>query len=594
MRFDAGLKTAATGGVFLLAFLLVNAWVAERNLQDIISASNQSGHTSRVLTALRRTLSTVQDAETGQRGYILTGDRAYLAPYTGSLSQLPTELDALQSVLTPGKQQDRLVSLRGEIALKAAELKKTIDLYDAGRQDDALQVIRSAHGLQHMAEIRRTIEQMSNEEQSIFDGKRFALEASWQRARGTNVLATAIGVSLLATLALAFVRRARQSEQIELERRRSEARFREMADNLPLIVSSLDSNGRVLFANKFFFEYTGAKANGELGDLVASTVLAEDRPKLILLWEQARREGAEFSAEVRICRYDAEHRWFEIRYVPFRSEGGAIDGWFGVGIDVHDERVEQERLALAVAQRTSQLTEANRDLEGFTYSVSHDLRAPLRAIASTSHMLIEDYGDTIPSDANALLLRQAAAATKLGQLIDDLLHLTRISRIEMRREPLDLSLMAREIVDGLRSNGSHRFEIQPDLHATGDSQLIRLALDNLFLNAVKFSPGGGSIEFGKAETSRGPAFYLRDHGVGFDMAYAHKLFKPFERLVTEQEFPGTGIGLTNVQRAIERHGGEVWAESELGHGATFYFTLAPRVSGPAERLTASDAFSRRQ
>jgi signal transduction histidine kinase len=212
-------------------------------------------------------------------------------------------------------------------------------------------------------------------------------------------------------------------------------------------------------------------------------------------------------------------------------------------------------------------------MEGFTYSVAHDLRAPLRAIISTSRILIEEAGGKLDPEDRRLLERQAHNANRLGTLIDDLLKMSRISREEMRLEPFDLSALAEGLAREMERDGragAGQIVVQPGLNARGDSRLIRLALQNLFENAAKFSPGGGSIHVGRVADG---AYYVRDSGIGFDMQFVNRLFRPFERLVSDDQFSGTGIGLANVNRVIQRHGGRVWAESELGKGATFFFTL---------------------
>jgi len=232
-----------------------------------------------------------------------------------------------------------------------------------------------------------------------------------------------------------------------------------------------------------------------------------------------------------------------------------------------------ENLNQRVRERTADLEAANSELEGFTYSVSHDLRAPLRAIISTSMMLLEDTKGILNDATRALLVRQAAAAKKVGCLIDELLKLSRITRQNLVFQTLDLGLIAADVVQELKDDARAKdivFEIQRGLEATGDARLMRLVLLNLIENACKFSPSQGHVTVGKEEVG----FFVRDEGIGFEMTYADKLFQPFERLVNESQYPGTGIGLANVQRIVHRHGGRVWAESEPGRGATFYFTLA--------------------
>jgi signal transduction histidine kinase len=229
-----------------------------------------------------------------------------------------------------------------------------------------------------------------------------------------------------------------------------------------------------------------------------------------------------------------------------------------------------------IQDRTSELVEANREMEGFNYSVAHDLRAPLRNIVTTCVMLRLDFGDHLPEEAIRLLKEQEHAARKLSDLMNDLLHLSRLSRQALQRDRLDISAMASVIIAGMKGRGvglTCQFTVQPKIIAHGDATLIQLALENLLENAVKFSPDGGCIEVGQEEIDGLPTIFVRDQGIGFDMAYQHKIFQLFERLVTDAEFPGTGVGLANVQRIIHRHGGKIWVDSTPGKGTTFYFRL---------------------
>ena len=214
----------------------------------------------------------------------------------------------------------------------------------------------------------------------------------------------------------------------------------------------------------------------------------------------------------------------------------------------------------------ARVRERTYELESFCYSVSHDLRAPLRSINATSAILKEDYGDLLPAPALEELDRQAAASARLGSLIDDLLAFVRLGQTVVERRPIDLTALTLDVATELGVAA----DVEAGLGAEGDATLIRLLVQNLLDNAAKFCGGKAScVEVGRREG----VYFVRDHGIGFDPNHAHRLFQPFERLHREGEFPGTGIGLANVKRIVERHGGRVWAEGRLGEGATFFFTL---------------------
>lgn len=257
-------------------------------------------------------------------------------------------------------------------------------------------------------------------------------------------------------------------------------------------------------------------------------------------------------------------------------------------LSVEKSKVEDASLLLKgeIAERrkaAAQLEAANKELEAFSYSVSHDLRAPLRAIDGFSLALLEDYTGQLDAQGQDFLHRVRAGAQKMGQLIDDMLQLSRLTRGEMHIAPVNLSALALEIIEDLRRSDPTRrveFLCAEGLDARGDERLLRAALSNLLNNAWKFTGKqlDARIEFDATATEDGPVFVVRDNGAGFDMAYAHKLFGAFQRLHRAEEFPGTGIGLAIVHRIIRRHGGNVWAEGAVGKGAAFYFTLSPSAT----------------
>jgi light-regulated signal transduction histidine kinase (bacteriophytochrome) len=248
-----------------------------------------------------------------------------------------------------------------------------------------------------------------------------------------------------------------------------------------------------------------------------------------------------------------------------------------------DRELEKERLKatqaeleLRVAERTAQLVAANAEMEAFCYSVSHDLRAPLRAIMSTSMILLQDAQGKLGEDEVEQLRRQSSAAKRLGSLIDDLLHLSRLGRKKMDVVDVDLSWLAGEVAADLAQRYNDReikVNVQSGIRVRADEGLMRILIHNLLDNAFKYSPMGGEISLTEELVDDQRVFAIRDNGIGFEVKYAKKLFLPFERLVLEKDFPGTGIGLAIVHRIVHRHGGRIWAEGAPGEGSTFLFTL---------------------
>jgi PAS domain S-box-containing protein len=293
-----------------------------------------------------------------------------------------------------------------------------------------------------------------------------------------------------------------------------------------------------------------------------------------------RRAVAE-NVQVRVEAFYPEplNAWFEVRCYP-SPEGLSI--FFNDVTKRKQAEQEIQRLNTDLEQRvrdrTAQLEAANQELESFAYSVSHDLRAPLRGIDGWSMALVEDFSGQLDEEGRHYLGRVRSEAQRMGQLIDDLLRLSRVTRAPLERDSVDLTAVAQSIAGNLREIHADRrieFTIQPGLTARGDARLLEVVLTNLLNNAAKFTGklAEAQIGVGRTEHEGQPAFFVRDNGAGFDMAYARSLFGPFQRLHRASEFPGTGIGQATVQRIVHRHGGRVWAEAQVDRGATFYFTL---------------------
>lgn len=252
--------------------------------------------------------------------------------------------------------------------------------------------------------------------------------------------------------------------------------------------------------------------------------------------------------------------------------------------DISEQRETQQRIQELndrLAHHNAELNAINQELEAFSYSVSHDLRAPLRAIDGFSQILLKENAVQLDEKGLDRLNRVRKAAQHMGNLIDDLLKLSRVTRSELQLQPVNLSDLATEVVEALRKLEPERavaVNIAPNLYTRGDPKLLRIALDNLLGNAWKFTGkrDDARIELGVEAGETGPAYFARDNGAGFDMAYADKLFGAFQRLHDTGEFPGTGIGLATVQRIVHKHGGRIWAESAVDAGATFHFTLGAR------------------
>ncbi len=389
--------------------------------------------------------------------------------------------------------------------------------------------------------------------------------------------------SLYFLAAAIVVRQEAQTKQIEVPEllrhysERSRTNYELLVGTANDAIISLDSDGRIIVWNpaaERMFGYDQVEALGSyLSNLLLPVESASffknefDRLTHEDVWEIKRD-----IPELRVRRKNGEDFPARMSYSAEKTPQGLTT--VVVITDITERRKAEEQLK----QRTLELEAANKELEAFTYSVSHDLRAPLRSIDGFSQALLEDYLDKLDEPGKDYLQRVRSAAQRMGVLIDDLLSLSRVTRSDMRSEAVDLSALAQSIAEELRETQPERrvtFIIAPGLTASGDVRLLRVLMENLLSNAWKFTGHHpqARIEFGVTQVSGKETFFVRDDGAGFDMTYVDNLFGVFQRLHSQDEFPGTGIGLATVQRIIHRHGGQVWAKGAVEEGATLYFTL---------------------
>ena len=356
----------------------------------------------------------------------------------------------------------------------------------------------------------------------------------------------------------------------------------DIIDEIGAVVCVRDAGGHYLLVNRQFEQLYGVSRGESLGrrhqDVFpgSDAVIANDR--------KALAKSTPVQTQETVDQIDGPHSYFTVRH-PVTGRAGRAYAVCVISTDITDlMRAESEvrtliaNLEQRVRDRTADLEASNRENQAFTYSASHDLRTPLRTVISFCEILLEDYAEQLDPTGRDYLHRMSAAANRMSATIDGLLDLSDLGRSELRRQPVDLGELAREVLDDLRTmEPSRNVEtVIERLPARGDPRQLRLVMQNLVSNAWKFTRENENalIRIGMRDHHGVPAYYVEDNGAGFDMTYADNLFTPFKRLHSPAEYPGTGIGLAIVQRVVERHGGHAWAESSVGRGATFYFTLA--------------------
>ena len=341
------------------------------------------------------------------------------------------------------------------------------------------------------------------------------------------------------------------------------------------------------YFNKTWLMFTGRAIERELGKGWQESVPRPDLDRWREVVEAAVAQRDPYSIEYRLRRADGSLRWVVETGAPRLAADSTFAGYLGSCIDITTRKENEEELEAHVRLRTRELEVANQELESFSYSVSHDLRGPVRAIQGFAEIALEEIDANSLTSARERIERVVKAADRMNKLIDAFISMARISRAELKIEPVNLSRIVEEVVGFLNiSNPERKVEaaITPGLTSRGDERLLRIVIENLLNNAWKFSSKRehARVEFGSLLKDGEMVFYVRDNGAGFEPSLAHKLFQPFERLHPGSQFEGLGVGLNTVQRIIEKHGGRVWAESMPGQGATFYFTLQPNLGTAAK------------
>ena len=371
--------------------------------------------------------------------------------------------------------------------------------------------------------------------------------------------------------------------------REREHQFRTMVNAIPQLAWTARADGFIDWYNERWYQYTGTTPAQMEGWGWQSVHDPAALPEVMNRWQQALDSAQPAEMEFPLRGANGEFRTFLTRVCPLKDAAGEVVQWLGTNTDVdalrralHEVDLLNAELEDRVVERTAQLEAANKELEAFSYSVSHDLRAPLRAVDGFSQAVVEDYGAQLPPDGRRQLQVIRESAQKMGQLVDDLLSFSRLSRQPLKRQTVQVDHLVREVLIELQAGCPQR-DVQITLgdlpRCQGDRALLQRVWVNLLSNALKYSGKREhpALEIGCLSQDDENVYFVRDNGTGFDMRYAGKLFGVFHRLHRAEDYEGTGVGLAIVQRVVHRHGGRVWAQAEVDCGATFFFTLAGKI-----------------
>lgn len=433
-----------------------------------------------------------------------------------------------------------------------------------------------------LPEIEATLKAVGNWEgelrHHIADSREVIVSSRLQLLRGTDGVARVLEVN----------RDITQRKAAEEAIGASEMRFRTMANAIPQLAWIAKPDGYIYWYNRRWYEYTGATPEQMEGWGWQSVHDPQALPAVMERWTGSIKTGQPFDMIFPLRGADGIFRPFLTRIMPLKDAQGCVQQWFGTNTDISEhKRIEEElrrltgELEYRVEQRTAELVAMNRELEAFSYTVSHDLRAPLRHITSFIGLLNEEAGPSLDEQNRRYIQNVSEAAGRMNHLIDDLLMFSRIGRAALTVAPTNLNRLVNESREELAPETAGRlidWHIADLPEVLGDSSLLRSVIVNLLSNAIKFTRhrDPARIEVGGSEQDGHVILFVRDNGVGFDMRFKDKLFGVFQRLHRQEDFEGTGIGLAGVRRIIHRHGGQVWAESEVDRGATFYFSIPTR------------------
>ena len=568
----------------MIALLLtvVSSGALVFNLSRLSDSRAEVTRINSVLTLVSDLHEAIRAAETGQRGYLLTGETRYLVTYREAVPRVWTKLTASEQAVRIPEQVERLASLRALIESKLDELANTVALHTRS-QSAALEMVRTDVGQQLMEQIDTAI-------RDIRDAGTKALSA--QSAREQTDAAWATGVAVLSgglavvSAILGVITLARKRAEIRLFE--AEERFRNLAENIEEAFWVSDPrSSTLLYINPAFERIWGRprEALTQNARLWLEAIVPEERERVSRSYSEHAMSGT-YDETYRITRPDGSLRWIRDRCWPVHDENEQFGYVVGIAEDITQVRHAQDALTALnadlerrVEERTQALVEVNRELDAFAYSISHDLRAPLRSMQGYADALSEDFGANLGPEGQHYTKRIAAAAMRMEDLIQDILAYSRLAKeqVSVRPESLeaDLNQVLADLAPTIAATDATIRVQRPLPEVQSNRAVLRQVLNNLIANGVKFvRPGEKPILLIHAERRSGYVrLWVEDNGIGIAPEHRRRIFDPFQRLHGIESYPGTGIGLAIVRRAVTRMGGSCGVESEPGQGSRFWIEL---------------------
>lgn len=572
-RLVAGFSAALAG-------ILAMVWLTYDQIRDERRLLERVAHAHRVASSLDRVATLVNEAELWHVGYLVGREPAQRAARDAMVGRTRDKLEQLRVLIVDPDQLRRLATLQDEVGERIGRMEvrdRELASYDL---ESLLRRFLDA-GLPQHERVLAIVRDMREHEETLLAQRSARFDEA--AARNSWIVSTGYGLSF-AVLIAAFATVLRENGRRRQAERAAEKAALEVEDlynHAPCGYHSLDADGTFVRINDTELQWLGYRRDEVVGRMKFADLLTpEGKAAFRESFPEFTRTGAVRDREFDLVRRDGSLLPVSVSATAVRDAQGRFVMSRSSVFDITERRRADRELRLVheeLQRRAVQLEAANKELESFSYSVSHDLRAPLRAIDGFSRILEEDYGEGLDDEARRLLRVVSDNAKRMGMLIDDLLAFSRLGRKELGWERLDMAALAREAsAEAIAPYGERtRLEIGPLPAAWGDRALLRQVWANLLSNAAKYGARAPHprIEV-SGRTGNGEIVYtVRDNGVGFDMRHADKLFGVFQRLHAADEYPGTGVGLAIVQRVVARHGGRVGASGEIGRGAEFWFTL---------------------
>lgn len=606
-------------GVWVVAILSLgtNVAVSNYNVQVLINNNQIVSESMAVKRNLDDLLTDLLNMETGHRGFMITGRDTYLKPFEEGATNLPVRLTDLNRLF--GDNPVKLMELQDVSTLmtaKQAEMNNSLQIYRTVGRDAAHEQVKTDLGKKLMDRVRVGVQHLVDQENVRLRERQILAEAKQRATVVTNLVGGALTIGMVAIAYVLVRRELNRRLNAEREARSSFEKFRTLTEAVPHIVWSANSAGNVESFNKQWQLYTGLTPEIGCGWGWLGAVHPEDKPKSEATWRQSLSSGKPFETEYRLRGEDGAYRWFLIRAVAHQDSRGRITNWYGTSTDIHDRkllmaeldeqvqaRTEELRSVVGhlrdeVAERvktedqlkglTAELRRSNQELEQFAYVASHDLQEPLRKIQAFGDRLRTKYATSIESGGKEYLDGIWSSATRMRQLIDDLLTFSRISVKPVTFRIVALNTLLEEVISDLDvriRQTEATIEVEPLPMIAADPVQMRQLFQNLLSNAIKFHrPGVPPVvqirhRILDTESSCLPDSALVtidviDNGIGFDEKYLDRVFQMFQRLHSRDEYEGTGVGLAVCRKIVERHGGTITARTRPGEGAVFTVTLA--------------------